>query len=430
LSKEKITRRKYLKYAGGAIAAAAIAAAGYGAYKYLEEPVTPTPEGRKVVKIGGTKPFTGPDAPPGISEGNGNKLWAERVNEAGGIKAGDGKTYEVELITYNDEQKPENVPRLYEKLITEDQVDFLFGPVWGPLGMATVPIVEKYKKFEVFGTAAFDPEAYKDWKYIVHVITNGPYYMANLIDMIIERVLPDDPEAKNIAVTYGDDAFRRTAGYYGYQYAVDKGFNVVMHEQYHSATTDLSPLLTKVKAAKPTIYLNAGVFTDAILLVRQMIELDLNVKMLWTGTGTVFPKFHEELEKYAEGLVTMSQWEKGVVYEHDYGPSHDEFIEAYENKYGETPDYHAGTGYQQGLVIQRCMELSDDPLNSESIRRLAGELDMTTFFGKFNVTPETGWQEGHKMACVQWQNGEKEVVWPMESAKELWYPIKKWSERT
>ncbi|MCW4032064.1 MAG: ABC transporter substrate-binding protein, partial [Candidatus Bathyarchaeota archaeon] len=245
-----------------------------------------------------------------------------------------------------------------------------------------------------------------------------------------ERVLPDDPEAKNIAITYGDDAFRRTAGYYGYQYAVDKGFNVVMHEQYHSATTDLSPLLTKVKAAKPTIYLNAGVFTDAILLVRQMIELDLNVKMLWAGTGTVFPKFHEELDKYAEGLVTMSQWEKGVVYEHDYGPSHDEFLGAFEDRHGYTPDYHAGTGYQQGLVIQRCMELSDDPLNSESIRRLAGELDMTTFFGKFNVNPETGWQEGHKMACVQWQNGEKTVVWPMESAKELWYPIKKWSERT
>jgi hypothetical protein len=34
------------------------------------------------------------------------------------------------------------------------------------------------------------------------------------------------------------------------------------------------------------------------------------------------------------------------------------------------------------------------------------------------------------MGVVQWQNGEKIVVWPMEAdAKELWYPMKKWSER-
>ena len=72
MSKEKISRRKYLKYTGGAIAAAAIAAAGYGAYKYSEEPAAPTPERGKVVKIGGTKPFTGPDAPAGIAEGDGN----------------------------------------------------------------------------------------------------------------------------------------------------------------------------------------------------------------------------------------------------------------------------------------------------------------------------------------------------------------------
>ena len=152
MTEEKLSRRKYLKYAGAAVAVGAVAAAGYGISQYYPQPTptTTTPTaGKKKVKIGGTKPFVGKDALAGISEGNANKLWAKMVNEAGGIKAGDGNTYEVELTLYNDEQKPENVPRLYEKLITEDEVDFLFGPVWGPLGMATVPIVEKYKKFEV-----------------------------------------------------------------------------------------------------------------------------------------------------------------------------------------------------------------------------------------------------------------------------------------
>jgi branched-chain amino acid transport system substrate-binding protein len=54
---------------------------------------------------------------------------------------------------------------------------------------------------------------------------------------------------------------------------------------------------------------------------------------------------------------------------------------------------------------------------------------MTTFYGKYKVDPETGWQIGHQMGVVQWQNGKKTIVWPLEAgAKELWYPSKKWSE--
>ncbi|OGD54210.1 hypothetical protein A3K80_07710 [Candidatus Bathyarchaeota archaeon RBG_13_38_9] len=439
MTAEKLSRRKYLKYAGAAVAVGAIAAAGYGVSQYYRKPTTTTPTtptstiattGKKKVKIGGTKPFTGPDALAGISEGNSNKLWAKMVNENGGIKAGDGNTYEVELILYNDEQKPENVPRIYEKLIVEDNVDFLFGPVWGPLGMATVPMVEQYKKFEIFGTCSFDPKDYRDWKYIVHTITNGPHYMEAILDMIWERVLPNDPDAKNIAITHGDDAFRGVAGGYGYEYAKQKGFNVVFYDTYNSSATDLTPMLTNVKAAKPAIYLNAGVYGDAILLMKQIKELDLNVKMVWAGTGTVFPKFYESLGKYAEGCVTCTQWEKGINYSQDYGPSAGDFLTAYQRDYNEIPDYHAATGFQQGLVIQRAMELSDDPMNSESIRKVAGEMEMTTFYGKYKVDPETGWQTGHKMGVVQWQNGEKIVVWPMTAgAKELWYPLKNWSER-
>lgn len=428
-----------MKYAGAAIAAGAVAATGYGISQYYQQPTptstTPTTTkpttptaGKKVVKIGGTKPITGKAALYGISEYNGCKLWAKMVNEAGGIKAGDGNTYEVELILYSDESRPEVVPRLYEKLIVDDKVDFLLGPVWGPLGMATVPIVEQYKKFEVYGTCSFDPKDYRDWKYIVHTITNGPSYMAGILDMISERVLPNDPEAKNIAITHGDDAFNATAGSYGKEYAEDQGFNVVFYESFDHTITDLTPILTKVKAAQPTIYLNAVL--DGILQVKQMRELDFDVNLCWAGPGTVFPAFYESLGKMAEGFITCTQWEKGIKYNQDYGLSHDEFIAAYQDEYGDVPDYTVATGFQQCLVLQRCMELCDNPLDSDAMRKTAGELEMTTFYGKFKVDPVTGWQTGHVMGTVQWQNGEKVVVWPMEAdPKELWYPMKKWSER-
>ncbi|MCW4042243.1 MAG: amino acid ABC transporter substrate-binding protein [Candidatus Bathyarchaeota archaeon] len=439
MSEDKISRRKYLKYAGAAVGIGAIAAAGYGISQYYQAPTptttptttpTSTPTtGKKKVKIGGTKPLTGLESLPGRAEYNGNLLWAKVVNEAGGIKAGDGNTYEVELILYSDESKPENVPRLYEKLITEDKVDMLLGPVWGPLGMATVPIVEKYRKFEVYGTCSFNPKDYRDWKYIVHTITNGPYYMAAILDMVWERVVPKDPEAKNIAIIHGDDAFRGTVGTYGKEYAEELGFNVVSYDSYNTGTTDLTPLLSKAKAAQPAILLNPASYGDAIITVKNMRDIDFNIKLLWAGTGVVYPKYYETLGKYAEGSVTCTQWEKGMIYQQDYGPSHDEFIDLYQKDYGDIPDYVVATGYQQGLVIQRAMELCDDPLNSDAMRKVAGEMEMTTFYGKYKVDPVTGWQTGHKMGVVQWQNGQKEVVWPMDANPgELWYPLPPWSE--
>jgi branched-chain amino acid transport system substrate-binding protein len=439
LNEAKISRRKYLKYAGAVVAAGAVAAAGYGISQYYKPPTstsspttpTPTTGQKKRVRIGGTKPLTGSEALFGISEKAGNELWVKLVNEAGGIKAGDGNTYEVELVLYNDEQKPENVARLYEKLITDDKVDLLFGPVYGPLGMATVPIVEKYKKFEIYGTCSYDPAVYKDWKYIVHIITNGPDYMTPIVDMIVEKVLPTDPEARNIAVTHGDDMFSRTVGIYGLEYAKKKGLNVVFYDKYSTAITDLTPIVTRAKEAKPAIFLNAAAYGIAVLLVKQMVELDMNVKMFWPGTGAVFDKFYETLQKSAEELITCTQWEAGVLYKHDYGPSHDNFISAYQKEYGNVPDYTAATGFQQGLVLQRIMEQCKDPLNSDALRKAAGEFEMTTFYGKYKIDPVTGWQLGHKMSNIQWQKGKKKVVWvPGEqSPTELIYPMRKWKER-
>jgi branched-chain amino acid transport system substrate-binding protein len=431
-----------MKYAGAAIAAGAVAAAGYGIYQYNQpsptSPTSPLPTSPAVetsatgkkIRIGGTKPLTGPDAIFGIAEKSGNELWAKLVNEAGGIKAGDGNTYEIELVLYNDEQKPENVPRLYEKLINEDKVDLLFGPVWGPLGMATVPIVEKYRKFEVYGTCSFDPAVYQDWKYIVHVITNGPGYMNAITDMILAKVLPEDPDAK-VAITHGDDMFSRTVGVYGHEYALEKGVNVVFYDSYGTNSKDLTPIITRAKANGATIFLNAAAYADAILIVKQMVELDMNVKLLWPGTGAVFPQFYETLQKDAEGIVTCSQWEPGVVYRNDYGPSDDEFIDEYQKEYGELPDYTTATGFQQGLVMQKCMEQCSNPRDSDAMRQVAGQIEMTTFYGKYKVDPITGWQIGHEMSNIQWQNGEKKVVWvPGEaSPSELIYPIAKWSER-
>lgn len=53
---------------------------------------------------------------------------------------------------------------------------------------------------------------------------------------------------------------------------------------------------------------------------------------------------------------------------------------------------------------------------------------IATFFGKLKIHPGIGLQIVHAMVQIQWQEGVKEIVWPLET--ELIYPIPTWTERT
>ena len=78
----------------------------------------------KVVKIGFLAPLTGAVAAWGKPGLDGCKIWADWVNEAGGIPIG-GDTYKVEFVAYDDEYDPGKARTGAVKLIKEDDVQFI-----------------------------------------------------------------------------------------------------------------------------------------------------------------------------------------------------------------------------------------------------------------------------------------------------------------
>ena len=74
------------------------------------------------------------------------------------------------------------------------------------------------------------------------------------------------------------------------------------------------------------------------------------------------------------------------------------------------------------------MEKSSKPLNSDAVRQASNDVSFTGFYGDFAIDPATGWQTGHKMATLQWQDGKPVCVYPDKVAKApLRYPMAKWS---
>ena len=88
------------------------------------------------IKIGFSLAQTGPLAPNGKQALLGAKIWEEEVNAKGGLLG-----RKVELISYDDQSNPANVPGIYAKLLDVDKVDLIIGPYTTNLVAPAFPVV-------------------------------------------------------------------------------------------------------------------------------------------------------------------------------------------------------------------------------------------------------------------------------------------------
>ena len=56
-------------------------------------------------------------------------------------------------------------------------------------------------------------------------------------------------------------------------------------------------------------------------------------------------------------------------------------------------------------------------LADAALRATAAQLAVTTLYGGFKLDPGSGAQIGHEVLVVQWQGGQKRIVWPPEQAE-------------
>ena len=78
----------------------------------------------ETVRIGFLAPLTGGVAAWGLPGLYGCEIWAEQKNAAGGVDIG-GTSYNVEIVSYDNEYLPDKARTGAQKLINEDGVSFI-----------------------------------------------------------------------------------------------------------------------------------------------------------------------------------------------------------------------------------------------------------------------------------------------------------------
>ncbi|MFW7341010.1 ABC transporter substrate-binding protein [Pollutimonas sp. H1-120] len=253
---------------------------------------------QEVLKIGVVSALDGPGSEWGRGVDGGTKIAAKEINEAGGLKVGD-KTYKLEVISYDDSYKAAQGVSAATRLIEQDRVKFVLGPLGSASGLAVKPIYEQNKVIGLVNT--YTPQMLKDVKYIFRVLPTT----AEIVQPIINWVKEHHPNLKTVAIispndqTGWDSQKAQIAAY------KKSGYDIIGSELFERSSRDFQSFLTRIIAKKPDIIeLDTTPPGTAGLIIRQARELGYQGLFTKIG-GPGVPEIVKAAGKeFAEGTVT------------------------------------------------------------------------------------------------------------------------------
>jgi branched-chain amino acid transport system substrate-binding protein len=336
----------------------------------------PAASAEDVIRFGAPLPITGALAPEATKQQQGYDLWAEQANKAGGISVG-AKKYKVEIV-YTDYQS--NTPRAVqatEQMITQDNINFMFGPFGSGAAKAASTVSEKYKVPTLAATASSSQVYDQGYKYLFGTFTPNDT-LTTPLTQIIKAKLPD---VKKVAILARNDLFPLAIAQEMEKSAKANGMEVVYFEKYAIGTLDHSAALSQIKSLAPQWIFITGYINDLLLVRKQMVDQQMKEEVMTMIAGPAYQDFIESAGQSAENITSASWWHPAEQYEgQDIFGSTANFVKLYKAKYNGEPDYGQASAALCGALFQMAIEKAGS-LDRDKVRDQLAKLDVVTFFG-------------------------------------------------
>lgn len=364
--------------------------------------------------FGAAVSFTGKYSTAGKHTKNGYDLAVERINSKGGITVA-GKKYKLAIKYYDDESTPARASALAERLILQDEIKFMLGPYGSGLTKAVAPITEQYKIPMVEGNGASRSLFNKGYKYLFAVLSTSEQYLAESISLAAElaKKAGKDPSSVTVAIAVENDPFSQDIRAGVIDDAKKYGMKIVIDDKLPKELSDMTATLTKVKALKPDVLVVSGHSKGAVLIVRQLNEMKVNVPMLaitHCESADVIGKFGAG----ADNVLCATQWTETMSYKDDYFGTAMDYYNDFNAKYGYYPPYQAAESSASVQVYADAIERAGS-FDTEAIRDALAATNLDTFYGTVKFSP-AGNNIAKPMILRQIQNGKYVAVAPTKFA--------------
>lgn len=398
------------------------------------------------IKVGLVFPTSGNFAALGTDQMNGVKLAIDWANANGGING-----VPITVVEGDTQSDPAAGATVAQRLIDQDDVDILIGSYSSGISQSMLPVAERNDVI-FWEVGAVSPTINADgYQNFLRTVGGSKTYAQADIDFINDFLAPQlgvDPSELKIAVGHEDGAFGASVADAIVELAEAEGLNVVIRESWPANSTDLTPVILRLKAAEPDIMLVTPIVADAYLFWEAAQTQDFNVSAIIGSAGFSSTGL---LERFgAEGIEGVFDVEAPSVeamnsdgLQPEVKALLDEWRAAFKSEYDRPCLVHCGDGLGGGYilvsdVLPRALETFGN-VDSASILAAAAETNIPDggtpqgFGAKFVAagTPGTGGDnEAARSFIMQWQDGDLKVVWPAELAvAEPIFPMPTWSER-
>ncbi|MDY7019525.1 MAG: ABC transporter substrate-binding protein [Chloroflexota bacterium] len=251
-------------------------------------------EGENVVRIGAVIPVSGGLGPVGTKFVDTIEFALDEINAAGGIKSLDGA--KVELVLADDCSDPTTAGTETERLCADESIVLVIGSLVTHIVEVQAPIIENYGMPWMANTGE-DEQFEKGRKYMhsLHPLTStvGNVY-AEFTDYAHKNWGID---TSRIAIWSEETGYGEGVTKHCVERLKELGYgdNIVLTETVSNKATDLTPLVLKFKAAKPTWAIIIPMSATGVLWHKACYAQNYFPPTIGTPTGCADKRFWGDL---------------------------------------------------------------------------------------------------------------------------------------
>ena len=255
------------------------------------------------IKVGFSMALTGAVAPNGKQNLLALQIWAEDVNAKGGLL---GRP--VELVYYDDQSNPNNVPGIYTKLISVDKVDLLVGPYATNMVAPAMPVIMQNGKMTI-SMLGINVNRQFNYPRYFSMVPGGDEGTLAFSRGWFELAAAQSPKPKTVALIGADAEFGKTACDGARENAKKGGFDIIYDKSYPPGTADMVPIMRAIAATNAELIFACSYPPDTVGIVRAANEIGLKAKMFGGAMiGLLATPIKMQLGPLTNGLVIMESF--------------------------------------------------------------------------------------------------------------------------
>jgi branched-chain amino acid transport system substrate-binding protein len=371
----------------------------------------------KPLVIGASLPLSGDFAQPGEASRRGYQIWQEMVNKNGGLLK-----RQVQLKIVDDASDQNTVVSDYTRLISQDKVDLLLGTFSSLLNIPASAVAERNRMTYVCPACGSPDMFNRKFKNIFFAQPATAVHQADLFAQWVKS-LPADQRLKTAAYPTQDDPFAQPVVNGIKDQLEAAGIKTVYSKVYPADTSNFDTIASDIKNAKPDLIAQGAVFEDGVGLVRSLVKAGYSPKAMFQTSA---PSNGDQYSKSVgaantEGVFYAVSWSPAAKY-----PLNQEFLQAYQTKFGGVPEEDAADSFAAAQVLQAAVQAVGSVDDQAKLSDWLHNNKVDTILGPLSWDERGAPQQAFILA--QWQSGAAQVVLPQNVAtsQKIVFPKPNW----